>query len=159
MRNIYFLMVFSIILPLTASADNYEVSVTRKGSNLYIVDGKKIFIHTRYCYEYVYSENTLLRMNGYSGDMIFLNSGGKCDVSAVYGETNQNPGEYLVRINRKDDNWYEIWGEGVYIKTTGCLSLALGQEAVISINAGGRGTLHVDGYQCSVDGLYSKLSL
>ena len=140
-------------------ADNYEVSVTRKGSNLYKVDGKNIFIHTRYCYEYGYNEDSLLQMNGYSGEIIFLDSGNKCDVKAVYGSVELAPGNYSVTIDREDDDWYEIWGQGIYIKTSACLSLALGEDAVLSIATGGFGTLYVEGDECMVEGVYSKMRL
>ena len=153
-------ILFAILIwPPQALADNYEVSVTRKGSNLYKVDGKNIFIHTRYCYEYVYSENSFLKMRGYSGEIIFTDSGDKCDVKAVYGALEQTPGKYSVTINREDDDWYEIWGQGIYIKTSGCMSLALGEEAFLSINAGGYGTLYVENDKCMVEGLYSRLRL
>jgi hypothetical protein len=159
MKILRIFLMLALLFPAAAIADNYEVSVTRKGSNLYKVDGKNIYIHTRYCYEYVYSESAFLKMSGYSGEIIFLDSGGKCDVKAVYGPSEQKTGKYTVTINREDDDWYEIWGSGIYIKTSGCLSLALGQEAVLSISAGGYGTLYVDGNQCMVEGLYSKMSL
>jgi len=61
------ILLIATFLSISALADNYEVSVTRKGSNLYKVDTKNIFVHTRYCYEYVYYENSILRMNGYGG--------------------------------------------------------------------------------------------
>ena len=32
-----------------ALAENYEVNLTRKGSNVYKIDGKDIIIQTRYC--------------------------------------------------------------------------------------------------------------
>jgi hypothetical protein len=159
MRTSRVLLLLVLIFPSMAAADNYEVSVTRKGSNLYKVDGNNIYIHTRYCYQYVYSEHAFLKMNGYSGEVIFLDSGGKCDVKAVYGPTEHKPGEYAVTINREDEDWYEIWGTDIYIKTSMCLSLALGQEAALSITAGGYGTLYVEGTQCMVEGLYSKMSL
>jgi len=159
MKTLRLLLLLVLIFPFIAEADNYEVSVTRKGSNLYKIDGKNIYVHTRYCYSYVYSENAFLKMNGYSGEIIFLDSGGKCDVKAVYGPSEQKPGKYTVTINRENDDWYEIWGKGIYIKTSGCLSLALGQEAVLSITAGGYGTLYVEGNQCMVEGLYSKMKL
>ena len=144
------------IMPL---ADNYEISVTRKGRNIYKVDGRNIIIQTRYCYEYVYSENAFLRMNGYSGEMIFLNSGGKCDVAGVYGQIDPSSGKYLVTIYRVDDDWYEVLGKDIYIKTTGCLSLPVGEDAVLTISQGGYGTLHTGGQQCMVEGLYSKIYL
>lgn len=157
MKIFRFLLLMVLIFPAIAGADNYEVSVTRKGSNLYKIDGKNIYVQTRYCYKYVYSESAFLKMSGYSGEIIFLDSGGKCDVKTVYGPIEQSPGKYAVTINREDDDWYEIWGKGIYIKTSGCLSLALLQEAVLSISAGGYGTLYVGGNQCMVEGLYSKM--
>jgi hypothetical protein len=34
---------------VSALAENYEVNLTRKGSNVYKIDGKEIIIQTRYC--------------------------------------------------------------------------------------------------------------
>ena len=159
MRILYFLIISAFLVPSFVIADNYELSVTRKGSNLYKVDGKNFFIHTRYCYEYVYYESSFLKMNGYSGEIIFIDSGGKCDVKAVYGPIELQAGKYAVTVNREDDDWYEVWGQGVYIKTSGCLNLALGEEAVLSMSAGGYGTLYVGDDQCMVEGVYAKIRL
>ncbi|MEQ6888591.1 hypothetical protein ABE957_07880 [Halomonas sp. CS7] len=153
------LSLFLASISVEAIADNYGVSVTRKGSNLYKIDGKNILIHTRYCYEYVYYEESFLRMYGHSGEIIFTDSGGKCDVKAVYGQSEQEAGNYSVIINQEDDDWYEIWGQGIYIKTSACLSLALGEDAVLALSAGGYGTLYVEGDECMVEGVYSRLSL
>ena len=155
-------MILSLLLASTsfgAIADNYEINVTRKGSNLYKVTGENIFIHTRYCYEYVYYEESFLRMNGYSGEIIFTNSGDKCNVKAVYGPSEQEAGNYSVTINREDDDWYEIWGEGIYIKTSACLSLALAEDAVLVLSAEGYGTLYVEDDECAVEGIYSRIRL
>ena len=154
-----FLSLLAAFIAAAAMAENYDISVTRKGSNLYKVDGKNIFIHTRYCYEYVYYEESFLRMSGYSGEIIFTDSGGKCDVKAVYGPTEQEAGNYAVTINREEDDWYEIWGKGVYIRTSACLSLALIEDAVLSLRAGGYGTLHTKDDECMVEGVYSRMSL
>ena len=116
-------------------------------------------VKVSYCYEYVYYEDSLLRMNGYSGEIIFLDSGNKCDVKAVYGPVELAPGNYSVTINREDDDWYEIWGQGMYIKTRACLSRAYVEDAVLSIATGGFGTLYVEGDECMVEGVYSKMRL
>lgn len=149
------------MLASAAMAANYEVSVTRDGSNLYRADGRDLLIHTRYCYEYVYYEDVLLRMWGSSGEIIFLDSGGKCDVTGVYARNDQSAGRYTVTVSHEDDDWYEVWGTDIYIKTEMCLSLALGQEALLRLNAYGGGNLVFldDGDSCMVDGVYSKLSL
>ena len=106
MKILWVLLLMVMIFPAMAGADNYEVGVTRKGSNLYKVDGKNIYIHARNCYGNVYSESAFLKMIGHSGEIIFLDSGGRCDVKAVYGPSEQSPGKYAVTINREDDDWY-----------------------------------------------------
>lgn len=150
-----------LFLSNEAMAANYDIFVTRKGPNLYKVEGKEMYVHTRYCYEYVYSEESMLRMSGSSGKIIFLDQGKSCDVEAVFGESDASPGKYEVTVSREDDDWYEIFGTDTFIKTSMCLSLALGESAILKLNAGGYGTLFfIDSDdQCSVEGVYSKLRL
>ena len=57
-----------------ALAENYEVNLTRKGSNVYKIDGKDIIIQTRYCYVYAYSEEAIFKTSGYGGEVIFFDS-------------------------------------------------------------------------------------
>lgn len=141
-------------------AENYEVSLTRKGSNVYKIDGKDIIIQTRYCYVYAYSEEAIFKASGYGGELIFFDSKDKCDVKAVFGLSKQKPGKYVVTVSREDDDWYEVLGTNSYIKTSTCLSLALGEEAYLSISASGFGQLRFeDGDDCMVEGVYTKLRL
>jgi hypothetical protein len=91
-------------------AENYEVNLTRKGSNVYKVDGKDIIIQTRYCYVYAYSEEAILKSSGYGGEVIFFDSKDKCDVKAVFGVSKQKPGKYVVTVSHEDDDWYEVFG-------------------------------------------------
>lgn len=64
-----------ILTPNRIAPGKYEVSVTRKGQDLYKIDGQNIFIATRYCYEYAYSEDVILIIEsniGYTiGKIIF----------------------------------------------------------------------------------------
>jgi len=141
-------------------AENYEVSLTRKGSNVYKIDGKDIIIQTRYCYVYAYSEEAIFKASGYGGEIIFFDSKDKCDVKAVFGLSKQKPGKYVVTVSREDDDWYEVLGTNSYIKTSTCLSLALGEEAYLTISASGFGQLRFeDGDDCMVEGVYTKLRL
>jgi|UniRef100_A0A7C3I2D7 hypothetical protein len=151
------LLLVALALLVNAKAENYEVTVTRKARNLYKVVGENIIIQTLYCYEYAYAESAILRLRGFSSTIIFLDSGRKCDVKGVYASSEQKPGRYAVTIFREENDWYQIWGTNIYIKTTGCLSLAFGQEAVLHVSAGGYGTLYVGRDQCMVEGLYSKM--
>lgn len=45
----------------------YEVELTRKGSNLYKIDGTSLYIKTRYCYEYSYGEEVILKIESAYG--------------------------------------------------------------------------------------------
>ena len=143
-----------------ALAESYEVNLTRKGSNVYKIDGKDIIIQTRYCYVYAYSEEAIFKSSGYGGEVIFFDSKDKCDVKAVFGVSKQKPGKFVVTVSREDDDWYEVFGTSSYIKTSSCLSLALGEEAYLTISPSGFGRLRFDdGDDCMVEALYTKLRL
>ena len=162
MRKIL-LAVLTALMSLQAApalAENYEVNLTRKGSNVYKIDGKDIIIQTRYCYVYAYSEEAIFKASGYGGELIFFDSKDKCDVKAVFGLSKQKAGKYVVTVSREDDDWYEVLGTDSYIKTSTCLSLALGEEAYLTISASGFGQLRFeDGDDCMVEGVYTKLRL
>ena len=143
-----------------ALAENYEVNLTRKGSNVYKIDAKDIIIQTRYCYVYASAEEAILKTSGYGGEVIFFDSKDKCDVKAVFGLSKQEPGKYVVTVSHEDDDWYEVFGTNSYIKTSSCLSLALGEEAYLTISPSGFGRLRFeDGDDCMVEGVYTKLRL
>ena len=143
-----------------AFAENYEVNLTRKGSNVYKIDGKDIIVQTRYCYVYAYSEEAIFKTSGYGGEVIFFDSKDKCDVKAVFGVSKQKPGKYVVTVGHEDDDWYEVFGTSSYIKTSSCLSLALGEEAYLTIANSGFGRLRFkDGNDCMVEGVYTKMRL
>jgi hypothetical protein len=143
-----------------ALAENYEVNLTRKGSNVYKIDGNDIIIQTRYCYVYAYSEEVIFKTSGYGGEVIFFDSKDKCDVKAVYGVSKQKPGKYVVTVSRENDDWFEVFGTSSYIKTSSCLSLALGEEAYLTIANSGFGRLRFkDGNDCMVEAVYTRLRL
>ncbi len=153
------LLAFALVLLSQAvHAENYQMSVTRKGSNVYKVDGKDIIVQTRYCYVYAYSEESIFKSSGYGGELIFIDSKDKCDVKAVYGPSKNGPGKYAVTVSHESDDWYEIYGSSTFIKTSSCLSLALGEDAKLELIGSGYGQLHFkDGMSCMVEGLYSKM--
>ena len=143
-----------------ALAENYEVNLTRKASNVYKIDGKDIIIQTRYCYVYSYSEEAIFKTSGYGGEVIFFDSKDKCDVKAVFGVSKQKPGKYVLTVSREEDDWFEIFGTSSYIKTSSCLSLALGEEAYLTIANSGFGRLRFkDGNDCMVEGVYTRMRL
>jgi len=56
-----------LLVPMDIDKGNYVVKVTRKGSNLYKVDDKNIYIQTKYCYEYSNSQEVVLKVEGSYG--------------------------------------------------------------------------------------------
>ena len=143
-----------------ALAENYEVNLTRKGCSVYKIDSKDIIIQARSCDVYAYSEEAIFKTSGYGGEIIFFDSKDKCDVKAVFGLSKQKPGKYVVTVSREDDDWYEVFGTNSYIKTSSCLSLALGEEGYLTISPSGFGRLRFkDGDDCMVEGVYTKLRL
>lgn len=81
-------------------------------------------------------------------------------MKAVFGLSKQEPGKYVVTVNQEGDDWYEVFGTNSYIKTSGCLSLAHGDEAYLTIAQSGFGRLRFeDGDDCIVEAVYTKLRL
>lgn len=161
LKNLLAAITVAVMMSLHAApalAENYEVNLTRKGSNVYKIDSKDIIIQTRYCYVYAYSEEAILKTSGYGGEVIFFDSKDKCDVKAVFGVSKQKPGKYVVTVSREDDDWFEVFGTSSYIKTSSCLSLALSEEAYLTIANSGFGSLRFkDGNDCMVEAVYTKL--
>jgi hypothetical protein len=78
-------MLFIVPLEISAS-DIYEVTVTRKDQDLYEVQGVDVYIKTRYCYEYVYYDDAILKIDSNSGFTIgklIFESGDSCDVAKI----------------------------------------------------------------------------
>jgi len=156
MLTIYKLLLFDVI---NAKCDEYRVTVSRESSNIYRIIGKDIYIMTKYCYEYVYYEEALLRMFGYKGEIVFLESGGKCDVDGVFGAVVLNDGDYKVTITMKETGWYEVEYLDLLIKSSICLRICMFEEVVLRIKNGWGKIIFEDGSSCYIDGIYKRLSL
>ena len=164
MNNLFFLylIVTLISVPCIGHADNYEVNVTRKESNFYKVTGSDIYIQTRHCYEYEYYTDAILIMSGYTGEIIFVDDDDErsCDVMAVYGSADIEPGTYKVTISHESDDWYEVMGADLFIQTSLCLRLDLGTEVILRVYEGGFGRVYFpDDEDYMVEGIYSRMKL
>ena len=91
----------ALCLTTPAFADSYGFSVTRVGSDIYKVDEEDVFIYASGCYKYVSNESSSLEMLGYTGDISFTDSGGKCEVKTVYGRSDPEIGNYPVTVRRR----------------------------------------------------------
>lgn len=156
-------VVFGAILITSSSvfAVEYQVNVMQKGGNLYWAATEKMVIQTEYCFESADPAVLLLRMDGDRGEITFTESGRKCDVKMIYGQTQLEAGKYAIKVSRDDDNWYGIVGKNMALNTNGCLSLVDDMQASLQMNADGTGTLSIPDAdeECAVEGVYSKAEL
>ncbi len=154
-----FLIILLSVVPLFAM--EYQVNVVRQGGNLYWAETEKIFIQTEYCVESSDAATAMLRMDSDSGNITFLETGDKCAVKMIYGQTQLKPGKYSIKVSREDDNWYVIVAKNMALKTNGCLSLVDNIPASLQINEDGTRVLSLPeaDEECSVDGVYSKAQL
>lgn len=49
-----------ILWPTKLDEGKYSVNITRKDNDLYKIEGTDLYIKTKYCYEYCYSEEVIL---------------------------------------------------------------------------------------------------
>lgn len=150
-----------LVLAFTqARADEYRVSVTRDGSNVYRVVGQDIRIQTWGCFEFAYSEDALLRMSGRRGTLVFLDRGTKCNVTAVYGKTQVPAGTYSVTVTREADDWYSILGMETKIHTYACLKYWYAKSLTLVVRSDGYAFLYDDDDSPTlVDGFYAPMNL
>ncbi|MCW9200516.1 hypothetical protein ACW7AU_26940, partial [Klebsiella pneumoniae] len=82
------------------------------------------------------------------------------NVDNVFSMVNIDSGKYEVEVSKKEDNWYEVYGTDNMIKTSMCLSLALNEKAILSMDGYSAGELIFDdGDSCNVEGVYSPVRL
>jgi hypothetical protein len=64
-----------ILVPTRIDEGNYNIEITRKGSNLYKLESTELYIETRYCYEYSMYEDAILKVEsnyGYTKGTIYF---------------------------------------------------------------------------------------
>ena len=58
-----------LLIPTRQPNGAFDVEVTRKGPNLYQIEGTRMLLVTRYCYHYGFRDKAVLRWNGRSGNL------------------------------------------------------------------------------------------
>lgn len=80
-----FALVVAAAIPALASAEYYKVNVKRVEQDLYKTTSGDLYIQTRYCYEYTYGDDAVLKYEDYSYDnKLIFDSGTSCDVVNVF---------------------------------------------------------------------------
>ncbi len=87
MKKIVFVLAgMMLFLSGPACAEFYKVNVKRVDKDLYKDLDSGTFIKTRYCYEYSYGDEAILKWEGKYGDnkIIFKGPGGECEVKNLF---------------------------------------------------------------------------
>ena len=75
----------AVTIPTFANAEYYKVNVKRIDQDLYKTTTGGLYIKTRYCYEYTYGDDAVLKYEDYSYDnKLIFDSGTSCDVEKVF---------------------------------------------------------------------------
>lgn len=84
--KIHTFIAISILITSSAAAyaEMYKVNVKRIDKDLYKDTSSGVIIQTRYCYEYTYGDEAILKYEQYSYDnKLIFNSGTSCEVAKV----------------------------------------------------------------------------
>jgi hypothetical protein len=121
------------------AACGQKVTVTRVDSNFYFSSASKLLLRTKFCYEYVYSDNAELTMTGstgvFDGKLKFSN-GETCDVSGAYAPSTMRPGNYSATLTREESDFY-MDGTGLVVWTQFCYQYLYYDRAVLQLTYGG----------------------
>ena len=69
------------------AADVYKLTVTREEQDLYAVQGSRIYIKTKVCFQFVYSDEAILRVGSPRAIIIgkiFFPGGASCNVEEIF---------------------------------------------------------------------------
>ena len=151
-----FVALLSLTLPsMTVAQSRYEVSVSRESRNLYKVNSQPFWIKTKYCYEYAYYEDSLLS----NYEIIFLDSGSKCNVDTIYRELSPASGNYEVSVSVEGDAYSTM--DGKLFVTPYCYEYVYYEDSIFRSNGYGGGRLIFldSGETCEVERVLQKTRL
>jgi len=64
-----------ILIPTIIEEGSYNIEITRKGSNIYKLEGTKYYIETRFCFEYTMFDEAILKVDsnyGYTNGTVYF---------------------------------------------------------------------------------------
>ena len=80
----YFVFLLILLIPLTSNAEYYKATVTRKSQNLYKIEYTSLYIITKYCYEYCYYEDVIIKYETYSFDNKIIFGDTECEINKIF---------------------------------------------------------------------------
>lgn len=77
--------IVAMAVPVLAFAEYYKVNVKRVDQDLYKTTTGNLYIQTRYCFEFTYGDDAVLKYEDYSYDnKLIFGSGTSCEVVKVF---------------------------------------------------------------------------
>ncbi len=155
-KYIWMFLLPTILFVSLSHAEDFEIKVKQLEKNLFKLEGKTIFVHTKNCEAMKQDQEPYLRISESSKTIRFRKTEEKCEVKTAYKQSGKGKGSYEVIIRREENDWYGIASTDSFIRTKGCASLAQGQKAILSLN-GTNGTLIIAKLECPIEGVYTKI--
>jgi len=154
-------VVFAMLLPVPTSATDYEVSTSRVGRDLYVINGKDVILQTRGCVEYSQGDPGRLMVDGSAGTLRFLKSGQECTVTEVFGPVTQTVGDYPVHAHVLSRTWIRLEEHGIHLLLAkpGYRDRKKEMRATLHIGKDGRHYLKVRKDKLEIKGIYRSMDL
>ncbi|EID0695622.1 TPA: hypothetical protein ACMDT1_003446 [Vibrio parahaemolyticus] len=135
MKHIYGLIL--VFVSHSLFAEVYSVNIKREDSNLYR-ESSGVYIETKYCYEYTYGDDAILKYEkgSYDNKLIF-SSGTECQVKSIFkasssgvssSSSNSSRSSYEIEVAHNDE-LFIINGEK-YEAQTYCLGWEQGEYVI-----------------------------
>ena len=151
-------LLLSIIIPSVSVAEEYAITVTQVGGNLFWEPEREIYIQTEYCFVDIGTKEVVLNIVDEAGSLI-ISDKTSCEIKNIFGKAQLEAGAYTITVSREDDNWYTIDGQEAALNTEGCLGSVENVAAELTVEENGSGTLKLADEECSVKGIYSKATV
>lgn len=106
------------------AAAYYQVTLTRRGPDLYQDLTSRLYLVTRACYEYAYADRAVLAYEpGGLANQVLFSSGRTCRVAGVYRAN--------ATLTRVREDLYRDLRSGAVIRTFACFEYVFGEEAIV----------------------------
>ncbi len=152
-------LIAATLLPLAvAGAETFAIGVSHKANNLYKIDGKDILIHTRDCDAYGYTGNASLKTSEAGAELLFNDTKEKCEVEGVFDAAKPKKMKYGVTITRVENDWFEVGGSKLFLRTEPrCILMAIKESVTLEVSGDVGGyVIYPNGKKCKVEGIYNR---
>lgn len=151
-------LLLSLLLPSWGSAEPLGFSMVYEGKNLFRVIDRDLFVQTKVCTPPATKGAPLLIYDEAGPDFVAWPNGQRCPVRAMLGRIDMPRDRFSVNLSKRANEWYEVFGLNLYLRTSLCVRMVIGEEAMLNVLAKDDIRLQFsDGQMCAVKGVYGRL--